>query len=431
MRFRGLLLLLLGTFWLTGASPVHAKKEGFGFSKKIVGLNRLNPPAVLITGTRIQVSGKGEGGNKQELAAQIASRVGSEMVQHDPRLTLDSQRPQTHVEVTVLSNSYESDWITREGTRTVEDGKDSKGKRQYRTVNVTLRYQVVSHRFSVSYSVQDIGSKKTIYADSLEISFKQEFQDGQGAPTESDRNGIAIQQAAGEIVYRLVPTPETIQVLVPKGSFEEFVNLAEAGLWSRYSEAIEARTALPNLTDESYRQYALGLAYEALGYGAENNDTTLRYLGQAAQHYNSALSMNPKEDYFTQAYEGSAVGNFLRAVVPTVPGGGRKYAPPPLQRVQTALQKYQTLMSQNEILVEREESGSKNLDGGPSPQRQGINNSDVIAMVEGGVPEAVILTAIEDAQQCAFDTAPAGLIALTKAKVGKTVLQAIQAKSCD
>jgi len=424
---------------LLSAGSLQAK-EGFGLVKKLVTLRRTNPPEVLITGTRIQAIGKAQGQDKQEVATHIATQLGSELVQHDPRLTLDAQRPQTVIEVTVLHNSFETKWENRPGTRLEPAGKDSKGKMQYRQVEVTLRYQVVNHRFGASYTVQDQGAKKTLFADSLDLSFHQDFQDGRDAPTEADRLGLAVQQTVGQIVYKLTPTEEALQVLVPKGSFEDFINLAEAGLWSRYSETIEARSALANPMDEAYRQYALGLSYEALGYGADSTETTLRYLEQAAQHYNSALSLNPKEDYFSKPYEGSilsSVGrsslNILREAGGQAPvATGRRQAPAPLQRVQAAITKYQTLSNQNEVRsASTAPAGAKVLGGGASGEApQGMTNSDVISMTKSGVPEEIVLNSIDQAGECAFDSSPTGLIELTNAKVGKEVLKRIQAKTC-
>ena len=244
--------------------------------------------------------GKGQGQNKQEFATQLATLLGSELVQHDSRFSLESQRPQTIVELTVLNNDFDSKSENRPGTRLEPAGKDAKGKMQYRQVNVTLHYEVVNHRFGLSYTVQDLGTRKQFLQSSLDLSYHQEFQDGHNAPTEADRLSAVAQQAVAQMVYKLSPTEEILQVMVPKGSMESFINLAEAGLWSRYSEAIEARSPLPNPMEESYRQYALGLSYEALGYGTDRNETTLRYLEQAAQRYNSALSLNPPRGLFFQ-----------------------------------------------------------------------------------------------------------------------------------
>ncbi len=431
-RFLTCLLLAL-----LSAGSLQAK-EGFGMMKKLVTLRRINPPDVLITGTRIQTVGKGQGQQKQDIATQIATQLGSELVQHEASLTLDSQRPQTIVEVTVLNHSFDTKWEDRPGTRSEPIGKDSKGKMQYREVHVTLRYQVVSHRFGASYTVQDHGARKTIFADSLNVAYNQEFRDGHDAPTEADLVSQAIQQTVGQIVYKLTPTEEALQILVPKGSFESFINLAEAGLWSRYSETIEALPALPNPLDEAYRQYALGLSYEALGYGADSSATTLRYLEQAAQHYNSALSLNPREDFFSKAYEGSFVSsvgrsslNVLRGAAGQAPvAAGRRQAPAPLQRVQAAMTKYQTLLSQNEIRSgQTVQAGAKTL-GAAAAAPKGMTNADVISMIKGGVPEEIVLNAIESAGDCAFDTSPTGLIELSKAKVGKEILKRLQAKSC-
>lgn len=426
---------------LLSAGSLQAK-EGFGIVKKLVTLRRINPPEVRITGTRIQAIGKAQGREEQEISTQIATQLGSELVQHDPRLSLDAQRPQTIIEVTVLNNDYETKWENRRGVRSEPIGKDAKGKMQYRQVEVTLRYQVVNHRFGGSYTVQDLGTKKTLFADSLSISYQDDFEEGRNAPTAADRVSLAVQQTVGQIVYKLTPTEEALQVLVPKGSFEDYINLAEAGLWSRYSEAIEARPALPNPLEEAYRQYALGVSYEALGYGADGAETTLRYLEQSAQHYNQALSLNPKEDYFAKAYEGSilsSVGrsslNVLREMGGQAPvDASRRQAPAPLARVQTAMKKYQTLLSQNEVLSGRAEAeGAKTLGTGnslPQGSSGGMTNSDVIAMVESGVPEEIVLGAIDQAEECNFDISPNGLIKLTKAKISKTILKRLQAKTC-
>lgn len=412
---------------LLSAASLEAK-EGFGFMKKLVTLRRTNPPEVLITGTRIQAIGKGQGQDLQGIAMQVATQLGSELVQHDSRFTLDAQRPQTVVEVTVLDDNYESKWESRRAYRSEPAGKDNKGKQQYRQVEVTLRFQVISHRFRASYTVQDQSARKTLFADSLDIPYHQEFEDGSGAPTEADLTASVVQQAVGQIVYKLTPTEEMLQVLVPKGSFEDYINLAEAGLWSRYSETIETRPALTNPLEEAYRQYALGLSYEALGYGADSTETTLRYLEQAAQHYNSALSLNPKEDYFAKPYGSSFLSSFGSALRGA--DASRRQAPAPLQRVQLAMKKYQTLLSQNEIRSAQAETvGAKALGAGTAAPR-GMTNNDVISMIKAGVPEEVVLNSIDSAEPCAFNTTPTGLIELTKAKVGKEILKRIQAKTC-
>lgn len=431
----GILAALLAVVVFPG---VVEAKEGFGMIKKLVNLERRNPPQVLITGTRIQVTGKGTSSETTNLAEQVAIKLGSELVQHDPRLDLDPARPQTVVEVTVLSDGFESRWDSRTELRVVQDGKDAQGKPRFRQVQVTVRYLVVDYRYSATYTVVEHG--RTVLGDSIDVAFSEEFEDGEGAPSHVDRQSMALQHTVAEIVYALTPTVETIRVMVPKGSFESLINLAEAGLWSRYSESLEARPPLPAPRDESYRQYALGVAYEALGYGADATETTLRYLDQAAQHYNTALSLHPAEDFFTKPYEGSFVNALGRAslgVLSEVSGQRagemrRREAMAPLERVQTAMAKYQTLLGHDEVLAGAvvADVGAKSLGDGAAAAPAGMSNEDVISMVEAGVPEDVVLTAIDDADRCAFDTTPTGLIALTKGKVGPEILKRLQARPC-
>ncbi len=411
-------------------------KESFGMVKKLVNLERRNPPQVLITGIRIHVVGKGTGGETQNLAEQVAIKLASELVQHDPRLDLDPQRPQTVVDVTVLGDEYETRWESRTVLRQEAAGKDRNGKTQYRQREVVLRFLIVDYRYSASYTLAERG--KTLFADSLDVAFSEEFQDGEGAPTHADRQSSAVQHTVGEIVYALTPTIETIRVMVPKGSFESLINLAEAGLWSRYSEALESRPPLPTPRDESYRQYALGVAYEALGYGADDTDTTLRYLDLAAQHYNTALSLHPAEDFFTKPYEGSFINALGRASLGALSDmtgkrAGemrRREAMAPLERVQTAMAKYQTLLGHDEVLAAAAApaTGAKAL--GESPVPSGMTNADLISMVQAGVSEDIVLTAIDGAESCAFDTTPNGLIALTKGKVGAAIIKRLQGQPC-
>jgi hypothetical protein len=59
-----------------------------------------------------------------------------------------------------------------------------------------------------------------------------------------------------------------------------------------------------------------------------------------------------------------------------------------------------------------------------------MTNTDVISMVQAGVSEDIVLTAIDDTERCTFDTTPNGLIALTKGKVGAAIIKRLQGKPC-
>ena len=129
--------------------------------------------------------------------------------------------------------------------------------------------------------MQDARSHKSLYADTLSLTLGGDFKDGEGAPELSALQGEGTDTAAHDIAVRLTPSVERVGVLLPRGSLDDIANFAEAKLWNKYLEALEAMPAKAKGEDESYRQYALGLGYEALGYAAEDSETALKYLQPA------------------------------------------------------------------------------------------------------------------------------------------------------
>ena len=69
-------------------------------------------------------------------------------------------------------------------------------------------------------------------------------------------------------------TDETLDVPLARGKLDEANNLAEKGLWERYLETLETMTPLPKTTDDAYRLYDIGVAYEALAYQSEDKNAT-------------------------------------------------------------------------------------------------------------------------------------------------------------
>jgi tetratricopeptide (TPR) repeat protein len=428
-------LVLLTVFLATAVGA----KESFGARKNVISLTRMNPAAVLILGTQIDVKVKPSGPKNQDLAVQLQSHLATELVEHDPRLVLESRRPQTRVEVDLLQNDYSSKWETRKERTARETGKDEKGRPVFSEAMVDVKYHLITHRFKVAYRVTEVASKKSLYADSIEVPFREEFKEGAGARTQSDLEANAMRQAVAQIVAQLTPTPEELFVLLPKGKLEDLGNFAEGGLWSRYAEALETWPAFPKADDESYRQYALGLAYEAMSYEADDVETTLLYLERAGEHYNQAINSNPKEDYFFKSHETALVvqgKNKLMNLLQRDDDPVKKVTAPPLERVQSALSKYQTIATQqatwNEALSGAGQRGGKTLTvGGPKTAPAGaLTNQDIIDMARAGVDEELVLGTIADAKQCSFDTSAKALIELTKARVSKTIIKTLQEKAC-
>jgi hypothetical protein len=398
--------------------PVAAK-EGFGatvFTKKTATLTRVNPPKVYLLGTRVAVRATSQDPRHADVAQRIQSQLESELLSNDSRLSSDAARPQTLIEVTVTQNQVSESWETRRMTERRQTGKDSKGKPVYQDYEVDVRFKTVKHLFTAAYKVTDVVQRRNLDSDSFQSSFEDSFREGNGAPDQSGLENSAVQKLVAQVVHDLTPTREPVGVLLPKGSFEPYINLATASLWNKYLEALEAMPPRPTPADDAYRKYGMGIAYEALGYGAESEETTLKYLEQAADLYNQALEANPKEKFFSQSYDSML---------------SSKQASSPLERVRSALVSYRKLKEFKENYAKSQApaapadvaSGAKALTGA---EPAAMNNASVIKMVQAGLSEDIILTSINSAPRHSFDVSPDGLIALSEAQVGSRIIQRIQ-----
>jgi hypothetical protein len=407
--------------------------EGFGtFKKRMAMLERITPPAVRIEGTRIAVKAKDKAGDKSGLADSLASLLESKILNGDPRLSAAASSPDTLIEVTVVENQGTDKSEIRTEVKMVDDdddkdakgNKDAKGHRKYKAAKGPVHYRVVKYHIRIAYKVQDVRSHKNLYADTLSLTLGGDFKDGEGAPELSALKGEGTEKAAHDIAVRLTPSIEQVGVLLPRGSLDDIANFAEAKLWNKYLEALESMPAKAKGEDESYRQYALGLGYEALGYAAEDSETALKYLQQASIHYNSALDANPKEKYFSLPYDRT---NFN---LPFLTVGEKlmtkqSFAAPP-ERVRAALVKYQrTKEQQADQPTQMAAKGGKSLPASAS-QVAALDNAAVIDMARAELSDDVILTAIAGAERTSFDVTPHGLIELSQAKVSKKVIQKIQ-----
>jgi len=396
------------------ALPAAASQEGFGLTKRTVKVTRVNPPRILLTGTKISVQVSSQNASEKNLAQQLQTLVESELIGNDHRLLAELRHPDIAVEVTILTDQEGESWENRS---VLGNGINGKGKALLQLVPVQAPYKVVTHTFSAAYKVTDALNGGNLDADTLQYKYSEAFLRGSGAPSAAALVDNAMHRAAHEIAGRLTPTHEEIGLLLPKGSLEEAGNFAEANLWNKYLEALEALPARPKPVEESYRQYAIGVAYEALGYAAENSETTLKYLEQASSYYNSALAANPGEKLFALAYDSLFSG---------------KTAASPVERVQSALAAYRKIQQFKEngqrlqaAAGNRAVAGGKSLDNQTADDGL-VDNSAVIRMVKAGLSEDIILTAIDSARHRSFDLSPTGLIALSDANVAKGIIQHMQ-----
>jgi hypothetical protein len=402
-------LLLLVTVLISAS----VEAQGFGrLSKKTAKLTRVHPPEVFLPGNGITVNASTADSRDSQVAEQLRARLESALLGNEPRLKLEPGRPDVVIDVTITQNDYSDRWENRQMTERYKTGrKDSKGRDVYAERKVSVKYKIVNHSFTAAFRVTETGVNRTLLADTLSNRYQKDFQEGRDAPTPENLVSASVAGVVTGIADRITRTRETFGVLLPRGTLETAVPFAEAGLWDKYRDALESMPPGSRAHDESYRQYAIGVAYEALGYGAEDVDTTLKYLEQAFVYYNGAVDTNPKEAYFTRPYE---------AIFSS------RSAQPPIQRVQSALVQYQKLK-------EFEDAGggaglrSTGAKGDASAgAAAAVDNAAIVAMLRAGLADDIIITSIETAPRRALDVSPTGLIELSKAGASKTLIERIQ-----
>lgn len=304
-RHLGLAIRLWAPAWvawcamaITAGRPATAG-EGFGsFGKKTATITRTIPARVPLTGAILV-----KATSKEPQDAAVAQRLGV-AIEHGllaagKGLTVDAARPKTTIEAALVQDQYAEDWRKEMRYERRQVGKDSNGRYIMEKVPVELKTKMVAHGFAVQYRVVDAATARELDSDLITIRYEKGFADGKDAPDKAALEDAAVQQVAAQLVGALSERSDRITVPLPKGSLDEAGRLAEAGKWSDYLAKLEA---MPERKPEedSYRQYAMGAACEALAYGATDPAASVKHLEHAADHYSKAVAANPQERLFVE-----------------------------------------------------------------------------------------------------------------------------------
>ena len=154
----------------------------------------------------------------------------------------------------------------------------------------------------------------------------------------------------------------------------------------RALETFETAHPLAKLSDDAYRLYNIGVAYEALAYQAEA--TAMKSLDEAAINYGKAIDAKPAEKYFLE----------------------------PQKRIETAIEHYKKLEDQKTVVAaEKNESapGRSATRAKVSAAASALTNAKVIAIVKSGVDDDTVAQTIRASKAVNFDLSTAGQQALT------------------
>jgi hypothetical protein len=118
-----------------------------------------------------------------------------------------------------------------------------------------------------------------------------------------DVKQIIIKEVVQQIAANLGNTTRALQVEVAVGDehLSRAAEFLDKQLWSRAVDELEKTPAYAKPEEEAYRQYDLGLAYEAMTYDSKNASEQKENIFKAAEYYDKSLELNTKEKYFVES----------------------------------------------------------------------------------------------------------------------------------
>jgi hypothetical protein len=391
-------------------------REGFGFTKKSVDMTRTIPPTLNVSGTRVKVTASSERSSNSD-DAQALRRYTEEKLVAGSRFAAAAT---PDVSVALLMNRLDSNetWETkteyesRPYTRQVYNNnrKRYETKTEYRSVPVQKQIKVVTGSISGRYT---IANRKGSVLDSgdFDSAFVHKYPDGTGSPSPGRVEDDLVKKAAMRVAAKLVPTTDRVEVLLPKGSFENFIPLAEGGAWDRYLSSVESVPENRDRSSEAFRQFALAVAKEAVAYSTADQKRATDLLRESVRHYENAISYNPDEELFRERYD-SVFSSKIDAALP---------------RAKESLARYEAWRTAPVAVAETKSSPPSR--GKRSTSAKTMRNETVMDMASAGLTDENIILAIDAAKSRQFDLSPEALIALARGGVSKAVIAHMQRKA--
>jgi hypothetical protein len=395
-----------------GVFTVAEAREGFGFSKKSITMNRTKPPALNTPARRVKVTAASDRSKETDDAATL-KRYTEEVLLAGAGTLATTDKPEITVKLAVDRLDSHETWETKQETEYRKVGTKQEWnskKNRYETkdvwdnVPVTKNVKVLKASLTGTYDILD-KSGKVIDSGDLKDEFSKKYDEGKNSETPAKVEDDLLHRAATTVGARLVPTHDRVFVIVPKGSFEAFIPLADSNAWDRYLAAVQAVPENRNQSQEAYRQYALAVAKEGLAYSTDDAKQATELLREAVNHYQNAVRYNPGEKIFSEEYN-SILSSRIGA---------------PMVRAQASLASY-------EAWTAGKHTGSAPVVASKKSSER-MTNETVIEMAKAGLTDENLMLAIDDADDVSFDTSPNALITLAKGGVSKNVIAHMQKRA--
>ncbi len=397
--------------------PGLPESPGFGTPKTKVYLQRKLPALVRLNGGtfRAKVSGRE---NQVDLSRDLGAQLETEMMKDDPHFRADEMNPSIVISCQITDYSHPQPTVTQRPN--LAAGKNGPK---------TLPYLRVTGALSVAFQART--GNQTLASNNITAKYDEEFDSaGNDAshgvmgtmsstwhritggasseelnpPTEPELRSKLLNEAVHQIAQHLVNTNETVEVYLAKGkkALDEGNKQAEAGLWQRALETYETAPPMSKPVDDAYRLYDIGVAYEALAYAAEDEQSAMKFLDEAAINYGKAIDAKPAEKYFLE----------------------------PQKRIETAIAHYKELEDQRHTKVVADLAPAAKVDvSSKATTAKGLTNAQVIAMVKSGMEDDAVIQAVRTAKASNFDLSSGGQQQLTSNGVSTQVVAVMKARA--
>ncbi len=463
---RALLILLL--FAQFAGLSTEAGAQGWGLAKKTIKLQRKMPAAVHLPGPAFDVQVNSHDASNADAARMLSDLLTTELQKYDKKLQVKSTSPDEVIHCTIMTFT-----IPAPVPYTRNEVVFQKG----RNVEQPVQYYKVTGSVSVTYQAKE-GGGRVLDSDGVTAKYAQEFQAGTnqatgesleskvtnpfkrlagkktdetyGAPTPIELRQLLLSRASSQIASRLVNTDETLDVPLARGKLDEANNLADKGLWQRDLETLEEMAPLAKPTDDAYRFYNIGVAYEALAYQSEDKSATEKFLEKAAINYGKAIDANPGEKQFAEPqsrietavehYKRLQGGSTLSAKADPEPPSASSAASPsktsaPAKASSTGSGTRSASVGASKPASNGSPRASAASTASKSPAKPTANaapaltNAQVIKMAKAGVDEDNIVATIHDATSVEFDLTPDGLVTLASNGVKGKIVMAMRERT--
>ncbi|MGC1463219.1 MAG: tetratricopeptide repeat protein [Terracidiphilus sp.] len=399
-----------------------AGAQSFGAAKEKVTLLRKLPALVHLSGETIAVKVTGHD-EHSDLARDLQAMLEAEITKDDPHLRVTDRAPSAIISCRITDFSHPQPTVTSRPSLAV-------GKNAPKTQN----YLRVTGSLSVSFQTRSAGGAE-LSSDNVTAKYDREFDSSGNSisegvkgtvtsawkrvtggadsedlnpPTDAELRALLINRAVEKIAEHIVNTSETVEVYLAKqkGALDEGDKLAAGGLWERALETFESAKPDPKPTEDAYRLYDTGVAYEALAYKAEDPKAAMKYLDEAAIDYGKAIDSRPSEKYFLE----------------------------PQRRIEDAIAHYRQLEEERHPAPSVASAATAAGGGTPSESKsstaaKALTNAQVIAMVKSGMDDDTVVQAVRSAKAVSFDLTTAGQQALSGDGVSSTVLAAMKTRA--